>query len=296
MMMQPGISAQCRKVWPRAKPCAGVATNETMTGEDAMERLQGKVAVVTGAGSGMGKAMAELFVAEGARVVCADRSGKEGEVAASLGAQAIGVRVDVTSSADVQRMIQTAEERFGRLDVLVNNAGFGGDLMPLADFTEADFDTLVAINLKGVFLGMKYGIQSMLKTGGGAIVNTSSASGVGGWAGLGVYGAAKAGVIQMTKTAALEYAEQGIRVNTIAPGVVWTGMVPASAKHPTPPDGAQTPYDVPLGRWGLAGELAAAALFLASEEASYITGVMLPVDGGFVASAGPAHRLPSAPA
>lgn len=260
-----------------------------------MGRLQGKFAVITGAGSGMGKAMAELFVAEGARVVCADRSGKEAEVAASLGDVAVAAHVDVTSSAQVQAMIQTAEDHFGRLDVLVNNAGFGGDLMPLAEFTEDEFDTLVAINLKGVFLGMKYGIQSMLKTGGGAIVNTSSASGVGGWSGLGIYGAAKAGVIQMTKTASLEYADKGIRVNTIAPGVVWTGMVPASAQHPTPPQGAQTPYEVPLGRWGLAGELAAAALFLASDEASYITGVMLPVDGGFVASAGPAHRLPGAP-
>jgi NAD(P)-dependent dehydrogenase (short-subunit alcohol dehydrogenase family) len=243
----------------------------------------------------MGKAMAELFVAEGAKVVCADRSGKESEVAASLGDQAVAAHADVTVGAQVQKMIGAAEDRFGRLDILVNNAGFGGDLMPLAEFTEDDFDKLVAINLKGVFLGMKYGIQSMLKTGGGAIVNTSSASGVGGWAGLGVYGAAKAGVIQMTKTAAVEYAGQGIRVNTIAPGVVWTGMVPASAKYPTPPPGAATPYEVPMGRWGLSEELAAAALFLASDQASYVTGAMLPVDGGFVASAGPAHRLPPSP-
>src|ERR1700756_4589706 len=121
-------------------------------------RLKDKVAVITGAGSGMGKAMAELFVAEGAKVVCADRSGREGEVAASLGEAAVAAHVDVAVSAEGQAVIGVAEERFGRLDILVNNAGFGGDLMPLAEFTEADFDKLVAINLKRVFLGMKYGI------------------------------------------------------------------------------------------------------------------------------------------
>jgi NAD(P)-dependent dehydrogenase (short-subunit alcohol dehydrogenase family) len=255
-----------------------------------MGRLEGKVAVITGAASGMGKAMAELFVAEGAKVVCADRSGKQDEVAASLGAAAIAVQADVTVGADVRKMIAAAEERFGKLDVLCNNAGYGGGLKPLAEFDEDHYDKVVATNMKGVFLGMKYGIPAILRSGGGAIVNTASASGLGGWRGHGVYGAAKAAVIQMTKSAALDYAEQGIRVNAICPGMTWTGLVPASVNNPTPPPGAATPYDIPMARWGLAGELAAAALFLASDEASYITGVALPVDGGFVASAGPSHK------
>ena len=255
-----------------------------------MGRLQDKVCVITGAGSGMGKAMAEIFVREGAKVVLADRSGKQDDVAASLGDAAVAVQADVAISADVQHMINTAVKKFGRLDVLCNNAGFGGGLKPLAEFTEEHYDDVLATNLKGVFLGMKYGIEAMLKTGGGAIVSTASAAGLVGWRGHGVYGAAKAGVIQMTKCAALDYATQGIRVNCICPGVVWTGLVPASALNPVPPPRASTPYYIPMDRWGLASELANAALFLASDDASYITGVAMPVDGGFVT--GPATKMP----
>ena len=245
-------------------------------------RLKDKVAVITGAGSGMGKAMALLFASEGAKVVCADRSGKEQETAASIGDAAVAVHVDVAVSADVQLMINTAIDRFGRLDILCNNAGFGGPIMPLADQTEDNFDNVLAVNLKGVFLGMKYGIEAMLRTGGGSIVNTASAAAIIGWKGHGVYAAAKGGVIQMTKCAALDYAEQGIRINCFCPGTTWTGLVKASATHPTPPADAVVPPGVPMARWGLASELAAAALFLASDESSYITGVSLPVDGGYV--------------
>lgn len=248
-----------------------------------MGRLEGKVAVITGAGSGMGKAMAQLFVAEGARVVCADRSGKESEVAASIGNAAVAVHVDVAVSAQVQHMIATAEERFGRLDVLCNNAGFGGPIMPLAEQTEESYDNIQAVNLKGVFLGMKYGIAAMLRSGGGSIVNTASAAGLVGWKGHGVYGAAKAGVIQMTRCAALDYADRRIRVNAICPGYTWTGLVKQSQVHPVPPPDVTPPPGVPMQRWGLASELAAAALFLASDEASLITGVAVPVDGGYVA-------------
>lgn len=247
-----------------------------------MGRLAGRVAVVTGAGSGIGKEIALLFAREGANVVCADRSGAQERIAAEIGEAAVAVHADVAVSADIQNMIRTAEDRFGRLDVLCNNAGFGGRMMPLHEQAEADYDEVQAVNLKGVFLGMKYGIAAMLRGGGGSIVNTASAVGLVGWKGHSVYGAAKAGVVQLTKCAALDYAQQRIRINAICPGMVWTGLVKASAQHAVPPPGARTPLDVPMDRWGLASELAAAALFLASDESSYITGVALPVDGGYV--------------
>ncbi len=244
-------------------------------------RLANKVAVITGAGSGMGKATAERFAAEGAKVVCADISGKQDEVAAAIGAAAVAVHTDVSKEDDVRKMIATAEQKFGRLDVLINNAGFGGPMMALHEQTTETWDSLHATNIRGVFFCMKYGVTSMLKTGGGSIVNIGSASGVVGWKHLGVYGAAKAGVHQLTRTAALDYANDNIRVNAIAPGTIWTGLVELSKQHPTPPPDAPRLAGIPLDRWGLASEIANAALFLASEEAAYITGVVLPVDGGY---------------
>ncbi|TCM17078.1 NAD(P)-dependent dehydrogenase (short-subunit alcohol dehydrogenase family) [Novosphingobium sp. PhB165] len=244
-------------------------------------RLQDKVCVITGAASGMGRAMAELFHAEGAKLVLADISGKQDEVAAALGSDAVGVQCDVSDEAQVQAMIATAEDRFGRLDVLCNNAGFGGPMAPLHTQSLETWDRVHATNLRGAFLGMKYGITSMLKTGGGAIVNTSSASAVIGWKHHGVYGAAKAGVNQLTKVAALDYSDQGIRVNAIAPGTMWTGLVEASRTHAEPPADFPVLAGVPMGRWGLAKDIALAALYLASDEAAYVTGVVLPVDGGY---------------
>ena len=247
-----------------------------------MGRLDGKVAVVTGAGSGIGRAMAMRFAQEGARVVCADVSGDEDRTVTEIGAAAVGARVDVSVAADVERMVATAEARFGRLDVLCNNAGFGGPILPLVEQTEDNFDRLVAVNLKGVFLGMKYGIAAMLRSGGGSVVNTASAAGLVGWKGHAPYSAAKGGVVQMTKSAALDYAESGVRVNAICPGMTWTGLVAASKEHPVPPPDARVPPQ-PMARWGLPTELAAAALFLASDESSFVTGAAIPVDGGYVA-------------
>ena len=244
-------------------------------------RLQNKVAVITGAGSGMGKAMAELFHAEGAKLVLADISGKEQEVAAALGDGAVGVHCDVSNEADVQAMIATAEDRFGKLDVLCNNAGFGGPMAPLHTQSLETWDRVHATNIRGAFLGMKYGIISMLKSGGGAIVNTTSASAVVGWKHHSVYGSAKAGVNQLTKTAALDYSDKNIRINAIAPGTMWTGLVEASRTHAEPPADYPTLAGVPMGRWGLAKDIAHAALYLASDEAAYVTGVILPVDGGY---------------
>jgi NAD(P)-dependent dehydrogenase (short-subunit alcohol dehydrogenase family) len=244
-------------------------------------RLANRVAIITGAGSGMGKAMAEVFVREGAKVVLADISGDQDAVAAALGDNALAFDCDVSNEDQVQAMIATAEDHFGRLDILCNNAGFGGGMAPLADQTSEIWDRVHAVNIRGVFLCMKYGIASMLKTGGGAIVNTGSASAVVGWKGHSVYGAAKAGVHQMTKAAALDYAKAGIRVNAIAPGTMWTGLVPQSKDvHEPPKDGFRL-AGIPMDRWGTSMDIANAALFLASDDANYITGVILPVDGGY---------------
>ncbi len=229
----------------------------------------------------MGRAMAQLFAAQGARVVLADISGAQHDVAAALGDNATAVDCDVADEDQVIAMINTAGSHFGRLDILCNNAGFGGGMAPLADQTAEHWDRIHAVNIRGVFLGMKYGIEAMLKTGGGAIVNTGSASGVVGWKGHSVYGAAKAGVHHMTRAAALDYGKQGIRVNAIAPGTMWTALVPQSKDQPEPEaDGWRLP-GIPMDRWGTAMDIANAALFLASDEASYITGVILPVDGGY---------------
>lgn len=246
-------------------------------------RLEGKIAVVTGAGSGMGRAIAEAFASQGAKVLCADITGKQEDVARSIGGQASALQVDVSQSADVQRMIAEAVERFGRIDILVNNAGIGGAMGLLHEQDEDNFDRIIAINLKGVFLGMKYGIAAMLDTGGGTIVNMASAGGLAGAPGLSGYCASKGGVVMLTKTAALEYAQQNIRVNAICPGLIWTPMVPGQDGSRVPPQGTPPPPGMPMGRWGLDTEIAATAVFLASDEAGYLTGVALPVDGAFTA-------------
>ncbi|MGN6356017.1 MAG: SDR family NAD(P)-dependent oxidoreductase [Novosphingobium sp.] len=242
-------------------------------------RLQDKVCVITGAGSGMGRAMAEIFAREGARLVLADISGNEEAVAKEFGG--VPVHCDVSDEDQVRAMIAAAEREFGRLDVLCNNAGFGGGMAPLHLQSAEAWDKVHGTNLRGVFFGMKHGVISMLKTGGGAIVNTTSASGVIGWKHHSIYGAAKAGVNQLTKAAALDYSDKGIRVNAVAPGTMWTGLVEASRTHAEPPADFPVLAGIPMGRWGTAADIANAALFLASDEAAYITGVVLPVDGGY---------------
>lgn len=244
-------------------------------------RLRDKVVIVTGAGSGIGKAVAELSVTHGAKVVCAGRGTSVDPVAEALGENAIAVRCDVALEGDVRRLVETALQHFGQVDVLVNNAGFGGDKGPLHEQTVDNWDRVHDANLRGVFLGMKYAIPAMLAGGGGAVVNVSSVSGLVGWKGNATYGAAKAGVHQLSMAAALDYGRDNIRVNCVAPGTIWTGLVPTAKDNPEPPADYGRMPGIAMDRWGLANEVAAAVLFLASDEASYITGAVLPVDGGF---------------
>ena len=239
-------------------------------------RLQDKVAVITGAGSGMGKAMAQLFAEEGAKVVIGDISGEQDEVAAAIGESAVAVHCDVSDEEQVRALIATACDRFGRLDVLCNNAGFGGGTAPLHEQSAEHWDRVHATNIKGVFLGMKYGIAAMLESGGGAVVNTGSASAVVGWKHHGVYASAKAGVHHMTRVAALDYSDRNIRVNAIAPGPTDT----EATRSTVGPFIDQVLSTMPIKRMGTVDDMAAAVLFLLSDDAAFITGHVLNVDGG----------------
>ncbi len=242
-------------------------------------RLAGKVAVVTGAGGGMGAAIVERFVAEGASVVAADVSGRQVELAGRLGARCVAVEADVSRAGDVQSMLETARSRFGALHVLCNNAGIQGPLQQTADYDEGAYERVMAVNARGVFLGMKYAIPMMLEAGGGSIVNTASMASQVAFPQLVAYCASKGAVLMMTKTAAVEYADRGIRVNCFCPGSIRTGML----------DGMPKEYvDLviqanPVKRVGQPQEIADLALFLASDESSFITGTAITIDGGYTA-------------
>jgi NAD(P)-dependent dehydrogenase (short-subunit alcohol dehydrogenase family) len=248
-------------------------------------RLAGKVAIVSGGASGMGRSEAELFAREGARVVVGDILEAEGGgVAAGIGAsggQARFAKLDVTSEADWQRAVQAAEAAWGKVDVLVNNAGISGTFDPDTMSTSA-WDALMNVNAKGVFLGMKHAIPAMQRAGGGAIVNISSISGFVGQDRIHMaYNASKGAVRLMTKSAAVQYARDGIRVNSVHPGFMPPMRTSKGSADPVWREKALRA--VPMRREGRVEEVAYAVLFLASDEASYITGTELVVDGGYLA-------------
>lgn len=248
-------------------------------------RLAGKVAIVTGSASGMGEVEAKLFAQEGAKVIVADMSVEDGQrVAAAIaaaGGEARFAQIDVTQEADWQETVRTAVATYGKVDILVNNAGISGSYTDDMLSTEA-WDRVMAINAKGVFLGMQQVIPDMQRAGGGAIVNISSISGFVGQDYVHMaYNASKGAVRIMTKSAAVQYAKDGIRVNSVHPGV----MPPMRTSRTTadPETRRRMLAQVPMGREGRREEVAYAVLFLASDEASYITGTELVVDGGFLA-------------
>ena len=248
--------------------------------------LEGKVALVTGGSSGIGRDSSLTFAREGAQVIVSDVSVEGGEETVSLIKEAGGVatfiKADVSKATDVEALITKSIEAYGRLDVAFNNAGIEGIRVPMDEFPEDQWDRVIAVNLKGVWLCMKHEIRQMLTQGGGAIVNSSSVAGLIGMKGSTAYASAKHGVIGLTKTAALEYATQGIRVNAVCPGAIRTPMTERLMGHDTEREDMYMTIQ-PIGRFGTSQEVAETVVWLCSDSASLITGVALPVDGGIVA-------------
>jgi len=249
-------------------------------------RVEGKVALVTGGGSGIGRATALAFAREGARLVVVDVNAEPGRETVdqieTAGGQAEFVRADVSRATDVQAMIDQAVASFGRIDCAFNNAGIGSTGVPLHEETEAEYDLVLSINLRGVWLCMKAEIDQMLKQGSGAIVNTASVAGLIGLRGSGSYVAAKHGVVGLTRTAALELAQSNIRVNAVCPGLVRTPLVGRGIAR-MPGREAMLLANEPIGRYAEPSEIAEAVIWLCSDAASFVTGHPMVVDGGWVA-------------
>jgi NAD(P)-dependent dehydrogenase (short-subunit alcohol dehydrogenase family) len=242
--------------------------------------LHGRVALVAGASKGIGAATAAAFADAGAAVVLAARDAAALETVAqqikARGGQAIAIPADVSDDGSVRDLVASTLDAYGRLDAAFNNATDGPLPAPLADIDPAEFDRGIATNVRGTFLGMKYQIGAMLQSGGGTIVNMASLAGVTGVANLAAYVAGKAGIIGLTKVAALDYADQGIRVNVVAPGTILTHHLEAAG----PGAQRQAALATPMGRIGSAAEVASVVLWLSSPGSSYLTGAVIPIDGG----------------
>jgi NAD(P)-dependent dehydrogenase (short-subunit alcohol dehydrogenase family) len=245
-------------------------------------RLIGKTAIVTGGGGGIGRSTALLFAKEGAQVAVADIDSLAGEKTVGLikesGGEAIYVKTDVSDSGQIQELVNSTINTFGKLNIMFNNAGIGNSEVRSVDITEEEWDRVIDINLKGVFLGIKYSVPELIKAGGGAIINTSSLLGLKGQKYVAPYNASKAGVVLLTQNAAQEYGKFNIRVNAVAPGVIDTNIIDNWKQN-------ERKWPIisranALGRIGTPEEVANSVLFLASDEASFITGTTLSVDGG----------------
>ena len=249
-------------------------------------QLDGKVALITGAGSGIGRASALAFAREGAKVAVADIVVEGGEETVRMvkeaGGEAFFIKVDVSNAAEVEAMVNTVVDTYGRIDCAYNNAGIEGRLASTDEYPEDVFDKVIDINLTGVWLCMKYELPHMLKQGSGAIVNTASGAGLIGVAGMSAYVASKHGVVGLTKTAALEYAKSGIRVNSVCPGLIQTPMVERITAD-QPQLGEALVAAEPVGRTGKPEEIAESVVWMCSDAASFVTGHAMSVDGGFVA-------------
>ena len=246
-------------------------------------RFAGKVAFITGAANGIGRAAALAFAREGASVVAADVAEQGNRETARMieevGGRTLAVRCDVSRAEDVKAALDNTIETFGRLDFAFNNAGVEHGMIPIADITEEEWDRIIDIDLRGVFLCMKYEVPLMLKQGAGAIVNTSSGAGVKGFAGQAAYCAAKFGVVGLTKAAALDYAKANIRVNAVCPGIIETPMMDRFSGG-TPEGRARVIAQEPVGRMGKPEEIAAAVVWLCSEASAFVVGHAMIIDGG----------------
>jgi NAD(P)-dependent dehydrogenase (short-subunit alcohol dehydrogenase family) len=255
--------------------------------DSIMKEFEGKVALVTGGGSGIGRASALALAHEGAKVVIGNRNVQRGEETVAMIQKAGGTasfkKTDVTVAKDIEALVEHAVKTYGGLDLAFNNAGVEGDIAPTVEQTEANYDAVMNVNVKGVWLSMKYEIPRMLERGGGAIVNCSSVAGLIGFPNMSIYMASKHAVIGLTKVAALEYSAQGIRINAVNPAVIDTEMVDRIAAG----FGMNKQDDLvplhPIGRLGRVEEIAEAVVWLCSKKSSFVTGHSLIVDGGFTA-------------